>query len=674
MRTTYEYTLDASELARLMQHAGAAAMRKTPLRGMFFALNLILSAAFGLIVMLGIGLRSSHEGMAILIAATAGFMALLASPAAQRYAYRHLYDRNHLVGTPRTLVLDHEGIRISSSAGEVFYRWAGIARVEAVDGAVLLFLDNFSHYPIASSAFGDDEERGAFVEHARAMIAAAPAIIARASATSVESAAPAPAVEPPSNMSDISADAAPSTTAAPKPGNGFVDALRLAFLRPVAAERLTVSWARVALFAMATLAIPVLALMAASVAEGMRGMPGSWLWSDVPGALFQIPVLLLAAIACAYAASQPSRVPALFQTFLMAAFMVDLIHFSISGIAGHAWYSLPSWLRDLAPWWLALASTVAAVRLLEASHGRRGRLFLICLVFIGVLLALVPRERSPWQPDVEEGDKPAAPQSVAQEDIFYLQPQLLDDELDAVEARHPGAPNLFFIGMAGYGEQAVFRREVDAVTQLFEDRFGAEGHTVRLVNSRDTLNELPIASVTSLRASLARHAEMMDRNRDILFLFLTSHGSDSHRLSLNLWPMQFNELDPATLRAALDESGIRNRVIVVSACYSGGFIDALKDDDTLVITAAARDRTSFGCSNEADWTYFGDAYFNQALRNTDSFIEAFDIAAASVAEREKREGFTPSQPQISVGSRIAASLEQWQRNKMGWRGGLLALR
>ena len=64
----------------------------------------------------------------------------------------------------------------------------------------------------------------------------------------------------------------------------------------------------------------------------------------------------------------------------------------------------------------------------------------------------------------------------------------------------------------------------------------------------------------------------------------------------------------------LDDAGIRNRVIVVSSCYSGTFVDALRDDDTLVMTASAKDRNSFGCSNEADFTYFGKAYFDEALR------------------------------------------------------------
>jgi len=101
-------------------------------------------------------------------------------------------------------------------------------------------------------------------------------------------------------------------------------------------------------------------------------------------------------------------------------------------------------------------------------------------------------------------------------------------------------------------------------------------------------------------------------------------------------------------------------VIVVSACYSGGYVEPLKTDDSLVITASAADRTSFGCGDDVDYTYFGEAYFVDALKKTDSFIDAFAIAKQVVTAREAKQGFAPSQPQIFVGKRIAATLAQWQ--------------
>src|SRR5712671_1436372 len=68
-------------------------------------------------------------------------------------------------------------------------------------------------------------------------------------------------------------------------------------------------------------------------------------------------------------------------------------------------------------------------------------------------------------------------------------------------------------------------------------------------------------------------------------------------------------LSPLSLVTALNETHVRHRVVIISACYSGVFIRPLADPDTLVITAADADHTSFGCINGNDWTYFGDAFF-----------------------------------------------------------------
>jgi peptidase C13-like protein len=98
-------------------------------------------------------------------------------------------------------------------------------------------------------------------------------------------------------------------------------------------------------------------------------------------------------------------------------------------------------------------------------------------------------------------------------------------------------------------------------------------------------------------------------------------------------------------------------VVVVSACYSGGYVEPLRDENSIVITAAAPDRTSFGCEPGRDFTYFGQAYFRDALAKTPSFIEAFEIARELVTQQETAEQLTPSQPQIAVGRAIANMLK-----------------
>jgi hypothetical protein len=119
----------------------------------------------------------------------------------------------------------------------------------------------------------------------------------------------------------------------------------------------------------------------------------------------------------------------------------------------------------------------------------------------------------------------------------------------------------------------------------------------------------------------------------------------------------------------LDDAGIKWRIIVVSACYSGGFISALKDDYTLIMTASDADRTSFGCGSKSDATYFGDALFQHALRFEDSFVKAFQNAKQRIAEREHAEHRRPSEPQLYVGTEMAAKLPQLEAELRARRAG-----
>jgi len=436
---------------------------------------------------------------------------------------------------------------------------------------------------------------------------------------------------------------------------------RLALFRQVEQDRVPVGWWQVAAFGLASLLIPVLYDIASI------GLNGEVEWDAIPSAMAHLPVVLFAAIVVAHALGRGEKTLSLWQIFLMITVAVDLVVYAtyLAAAALHTqrWSRLVSYGYDvLPPIWLAAACARAAAGLLPVSVARRIIAATLCTVLLAVPLTLMDRERGLWQ-EVRRGDGSGAGDDwgVMSEEVFYGQSKVLERELAAVGPGRRGAIDVYFIGMGGYGYQDVFMKEVDAVGRLFRERFGAGGKVIQLVNNHKSAASSPIASVTSLRASLERVAEVMDREEDILFLFLTSHGSEAHRFSLDFWPLRLKELDPKKLRALLDESGIRNRVVVVSACYSGGFINPLRNEDTLVISASAPDRNSFGCSDQAEWTYFGKAYFDEALRKTYSFVEAFELARPVIAAREKQEGYRPSDPQMALGEGIKPKLLKLQR-------------
>ncbi len=242
------------------------------------------------------------------------------------------------------------------------------------------------------------------------------------------------------------------------------------------------------------------------------------------------------------------------------------------------------------------------------------------------------------------------------ESVYYRQSALLDRQLDGLATGDPNAVDLYLVGFGAYAAQDVFMREVDQVRHIFERDFGLSRHTVSLVNNPRTVWELPLANRHNLATTFDRLGDVMDRDQDVLVLFVTSHGNDNASVTVEFDPLAPNDIYAGDIRSALDAAGIRWRIIVVSACFSGSFIDALKSPNTLVITAAAEDRSSFGCSHENEWTYFGQAYFAQALVETRSFIEAFERARAAVTEREEDANQEPSDPQISIGERIEEHL------------------
>ena len=235
------------------------------------------------------------------------------------------------------------------------------------------------------------------------------------------------------------------------------------------------------------------------------------------------------------------------------------------------------------------------------------------------------------------------------------QGQLLDQALAKVPASTPEI-ELYSLVLAGDGKQSVFLREADYVSKLLNSRFGAVGQ-INLVNHRDHLDDRPLATRENLTRAARTLAER-SAPEDLVFIYLTSHGSQDHELVLDLPRLQLADLPADALASALAPLKDRHKVIVISACYSGGYIDSLKDNMTLIMTAARADRVSFGCSEEADFTYFGDALFAQALNQTDDLRQAFELARASVAEREAAEGFEASEPQIWAPGEVLA---HWQR-------------
>ena len=240
------------------------------------------------------------------------------------------------------------------------------------------------------------------------------------------------------------------------------------------------------------------------------------------------------------------------------------------------------------------------------------------------------------------------------EHTYVKQAGLVREALAAVAPSQADVEETYFVGFAPYAAQNVFENEVKHVETLFRDRLGAEERTVLLINSHHTVDDVPLANGHNLRMVLEGVAAKMGPE-DVLFLHLTSHGSSDHTLSVHFDNLGLNDLAADEIGAIVDGADLPWRVIVVAACYSGGFIEALKSPRALVITASRDDRQSFGCVHGREYTYFGEAFYRDSLDDHD-YRRAFEDARRKVRDKEQRENLTPSEPQIWIGEEFAARL------------------
>lgn len=370
----------------------------------------------------------------------------------------------------------------------------------------------------------------------------------------------------------------------------------------------------------------------------------------VLGSIFFL-VVLLALILCA-ARDRLARLPLLLTALLAAAPAYLIVLYGLM----HA-----AWVIDIHPGvWPVIGcwGLLAVMRAVGVAVGRP-RLWEVALIVAaagGFTFAALSQYLRPSLFYTYDAEDTGAYHTIDQEEIFYRQPELVASRVNHLALQNPGQADVYFLGFAGNGDQTLFRREVRFAQDVMDRNFGTGGRSLSLVNDLDNLATEPLANRHNLQQTLRAVGQVMDVENDVLFLFLTSHGGRDADLQVSLYPLELRGLTGRELRDYLDQSGIQWRVIVISACYSGSFIDALANDQTLIMTAASADATSFGCSDERELTYFGEALFKDQLSGTRDLAAAFAAAKKSINARELKEDIDPSNPQMRMGERIASKL------------------
>ena len=319
-------------------------------------------------------------------------------------------------------------------------------------------------------------------------------------------------------------------------------------------------------------------------------------------------------------------------------------------------------------WWIGamvavLRSFAAQPRLIVL--GRVAALW-VALIAVSALVPHAPvfvardfdiRSANLWEALLAQVAPPKGNTSTQSEATDLDQPQqkLLQAEIAALAPPTKGATNIYALGIAGWADQDVFLKELDGGLAAMGGALPIRGHSVRLANHSETAQSIPLANQRNFAAAVHAISEVMNKDDDVFLLLMTSHGQPTG-FGLRLPSELIVELTPQEVAATLDGEGIKNRLVIVSACYAGIFVPPLANDNTIVITAADAKNTSFGCAPERDWTYFGDAFFRQSMRPGRDLQHAFDNARVLIQGWELMDQARPSNPQAHFGPALVAKL------------------
>jgi hypothetical protein len=429
----------------------------------------------------------------------------------------------------------------------------------------------------------------------------------------------------------------------------LVAGMRLFFVRPVNQRDFVSTFDQLAALLLITFAVGVVLDWQRAEAGASFNFDAVYSWATWLG---------LCVVLCALIARSLSPVADTRRMLVVAASVAPWIIVALWAIA-----KIPGFAgnRDLFSILTIAVVLPAAFRITRLSHG-----FMNATAFTLVLLGSLVIARADqylyldtraWtQSDDDEDSNSSYDDWYASESLLFNEPERIAEAVEGLAPERAGVSDVYYVGFAGDGSQRVFRREALFGQQVFAERMGSGSRSIDLINDEDDRISNPLGTMSGLHYALRLIGQRMNPNEDVLVLLLTSHGSKEEGLAVGNGQLPLNNVEPEQVRRALDAAGIKWRIVIVSACYAGSFIEPLETANTLVITAADADHTSFGCADDRDLTYFGEAFLQDALPKATSLEGAFQVARAAIRKRERAEKLTPSNPQIFLGDAMREKL------------------
>ena len=229
---------------------------------------------------------------------------------------------------------------------------------------------------------------------------------------------------------------------------------------------------------------------------------------------------------------------------------------------------------------------------------------------------------------------------------------LAAQESAAAQAKPASGKNVVFAAFALHSESTAFQGDIVLARDTLRS-INAQLPVFMLSNQLEHFSiQYPFATRRNVKAVIGNIARRTDKDSIVVLLF-TSHGSPGE-LAVKTGYGEYKEsLSAQDLQEYLEPLKLVPTIIVISACYSGSFVPVLAGEKRIIMTSAAKDRSSFGCSPESEGTYFIQAFFPKDLDGSASLWTMFLRARTRVEEREKSRKLKPSQPQLYIGNGMA---------------------
>ena len=246
------------------------------------------------------------------------------------------------------------------------------------------------------------------------------------------------------------------------------------------------------------------------------------------------------------------------------------------------------------------------------------------------------------------------------EQRLYDQPERLRQSLLKVVDQDPSRIDLYFLGIVGDGRQDIFRRDAQLVRDVFDERYQTQQRSAMLVNSRFKNNDAPLATKHSIAASLQEIAAKMDSEQDVLFILLSGLSSENNMFYLEQPGFDLEDISGDELGSLIKNLPVKNKIIMVSSCFSGSFVKSFKDDNTIIVVTSAADKRLFDCGGYRQNTRFIKSFFEQHFVESNNIAKAFEATRNELAELEKELGYEASEPLIFRPKAMEKLMDRWR--------------